>query len=339
MPGPEKPKQKIWPVFLPFWGCKQKCIFCAQDLQTGMSSLSLEAHFQMLRQDLALAWENGHPPLQLGFFGGTFTALPLDWQYSFLDLAREFRDKGFITRIRCSTRPDRINAQDLQSLRLAGMDLVELGIQSFSSRVLAKSCRGYDKGLALKACTMVQDAGLDLGVQLMPGLPGHNRVLWLQDIRTVCSLQPAQVRIYPCLVLRKTALETLWSTGQYRPWDLDFTVHLLARGVLKLWRFNILVTRMGLPQEETLVQNIRAGPWHPALGDLVQSNILLHTILTRCLILGSGPKRLFCPDKFQGQIWGQSQCHLPLLEKLGISKKRTLFYSKREFLLQKSNAS
>ncbi|MFW6216500.1 MAG: radical SAM protein, partial [Desulfohalobiaceae bacterium] len=177
-PNPDRPKQRIWPVFLPFWGCRQRCIYCAQELQTGKTRQSLKQHWLTLRTELTQAWQAGKPPLQLGFYGGTFTALPQGWQLKFLDLAREFKEKGLITRIRCSTRPDRISLQWLYELRRRGLDMLELGVQSFSTQVLSISSRGYTQSLAEQACAWVKKSGLQLGIQLMPGLPGHNLPLW-----------------------------------------------------------------------------------------------------------------------------------------------------------------
>ncbi|MFO8033165.1 MAG: radical SAM protein [Desulfohalobiaceae bacterium] len=334
-PEPKKPKLRIWPVFLPFWGCRQRCIYCAQEQQTGSPRQSLQTHLQDLRKELTLAWKKGRPPLQLAFFAGTFTALPLGWQLKFLDLAQEFKEKGLITKIRCSTRPDRISLPWLHKLRYHGMDMLELGVQSFSTQVLAKSGRGYTQIQAEQACAWVRESGLELGIQLMPGLPGHNLRLWQKDVKATCSQRPDQVRIYPCLVLQGTDLEELWQRGEYTPWSLNSCITPLARALLRFWRRDILVTRIGLPQEPSLLAHIKSGPWHPALGDLVQSRALLYTLLTRAFLLGPGPKELLCPQSLQGQIWGPGRANLPRLRQAGISKSRTSFYPGQELILQR----
>ncbi|MFW5932436.1 MAG: elongator complex protein 3 [Desulfohalobiaceae bacterium] len=334
-PAPERSRQRIWPVFLPFWGCRQRCIYCAQDLQTGSTRQSLQAHLESLRQELTQAWQTGKSPLQLGFFGGTFTALPWSWQLRFLDLAREFKQKGLITKIRCSTRPDRVCPELLHGLRKQGLDILELGIQSFYTPVLELSGRGYTEHQARQACAWVRASGLELGIQLMPGLPGHSPDLWLRDAAIACSQEPVQVRIYPCLVLQGTGLEELWKLGWYLPWCLDSSIAPLARALLRFWRKDITVIRIGLPQEPGLLPHIMAGPWHPALGDLVQSRALLYILLTRAFQLGPGPKQLLCPQMLQGQIWGPGKANLSRLAQAGITQSRTSFHPGRDFVLQR----
>ncbi len=337
MPGPPKPRVRIWPVFLPFYGCMHRCIYCAQDLQTGVHPLSLHEHYSNLRQALKTALAEDTPAMQLGFFGGTFTALSQDWQYRFISLAQEFKAQGLLTKIRCSTRPDAISAEQLQFLHRWGLDMVELGIQSFSSRVLTAARRTYSSQQAKHASELVLNSGLELGLQLMPGLPEHNSKKWLQDIQTVCELRPHQVRIYPCLVLKGTPLEKVWNKKLFAPWSLEKTVPLLARAVLKLWKHTIPVTRIGLPQEKSLLQSIKAGPWHPGLGDLVQSRILFYMLKTQSILLGPGPKKLFCPQKYQGQLWGFGKCYLPQLQALGISRQQTFYHQDTDFVLLKSS--
>ena len=139
---------RVWPVFLPHLGCRWRCRFCDQHLQTGRPEAGLTATHDTLARELAAALDSGRPPLEIGFFGGTFTALPEDWQHRFLDLARTYKERGLLTRIRCSTRPDALYPEGLAALKARGLELVELGVQSFDDAALAASGRGHDGAAA-----------------------------------------------------------------------------------------------------------------------------------------------------------------------------------------------
>lgn len=332
---PQKPR--IWPVFLPYQGCPGRCLYCAQHLQTATKSRSLESCLQHLQAELEQACQNKTPPLELGFFGGTFTALPGHWPIRFLDLAQKFRQKGLISKIRCSTRPDSCSASDLQKFRAHGLDLVELGVQSFSDHVLAASGRNYTQQQVLTASALVQAAGLQLGIQLLPGLPGHNLSLWRQDIRQTCLLEPEVVRIYPCLVLESTALARLWEKGQYRQWSLKKTIYALWEGVNSFWKKDISIIRMGLPPEQSLLSNILAGPWHPALGNIVKSLVLFDSIHYHAALLGPGPKKLFAPQRYSGEIRGYQGQLIPGLNALGISPGHLRSWKSPFFLIKRIN--
>ncbi len=158
-----------------------------------------------------------HAPLEVGFYGGTFTALPAPWPQRFVELAGQYKAKGVVSAIRCSTRPDAINEKDLRALASLGLDRVELGIQSFDSGVLSASRRGYDQATALGGCRLVRRCGLELGVHLMPGLPHSTAATFRDDVRFLTRLDVQTVRLHPTVVLAGTGLEKLYRKGVYSP--------------------------------------------------------------------------------------------------------------------------
>lgn len=113
-------------------------------------------------------------------------------------------EQGLVTRVRCFTRPDALEPKRLAGLKDLGLDLVELSIQSFDDQALA-------------ACRTVRQAGLSLGVQLLPGLPGDRPGVFRGDVEAVARLAPDCARLYPCLVLKGTELAALWRSGGYAP--------------------------------------------------------------------------------------------------------------------------
>lgn len=333
-PEPQGSFSSIWPVFLPFGGCSGKCIYCAQHLQTGTAERDLAKIHGDLRQKLEGSLTHKKTPPEIGFFGGTFTRLPRMWQQRFLNLAAEYKQRGLLTRIRCSTRPDAVSPELLNELKKLGLDMVELGIQSLDDEVLRASSRGYSSDTARRACSTVRDQGLTLGIQMMPGLPGQTPSGWLEEAREVSRLGPHSVRIYPCLVLEGTPLAELWKSGAYRPWDTERAISAISRATLRLWRHHILVIRMGLPPERDLLPHILAGPWHPALGSLIRSRVLFYLIMGH----SHGSKKnsirgLDCPQKYQGELWGHRGANRRRLRNLGLSSQSVRYTDHSEFIL------
>ncbi len=281
----------VVPVFLPFRGCPVRCVFCAQDVQTGLAdanplpgtaaqavpqvSTGIGQVLNEARQKLRHRHDAGHPPAELAFYGGTFTALPESELAACLDLAREALEQGWISSFRCSTRPDRVDAPTLLRLRSAGCGVVELGVQSFNDSALAVSRRGYTGATALAACATVRAAGLKLGVQLLPGMPGHNPQHFAHDVPTALAAGAHMLRFYPCLVLEGTGLAAMWREGSYKPWPLEATLDALAQGWLAAIRAGVPVIRMGLAPEPGLAQAILAGPVDGELGGRVKGRALL----------------------------------------------------------------
>jgi histone acetyltransferase (RNA polymerase elongator complex component) len=359
-PHPEPPRgrrARILPLFLPFAGCPQRCLFCNQPAQTGAAPQPLEATHARLAALLealpvprteavrVVAKGNARPggkagaafpaplppnpaptldpaaqepaspdPLlqsprapELAFYGGTFTALPAPWPQRFLELAQPYLLAGRLARVRCSTRPDAVSAPLLAELKGLGLSLVELGVQSFDASALAASRRGYDGATALRGCAAVRAAGLSLGVQLMPGLPGQSAEAFDADVAQTAELAPELARLYPCLVLAGTELADRWRAGAYAPWTLDAAVDALARALLRLWDAGVPAARLGLAEQEGL--SVLAGPRHPALGQLARSRALLLYVGRQVEALrergGPPPAVLLLPRRLQGEALGQ----------------------------------
>ena len=250
----------VFSVFIPFFGCPRRCVFCSQHDQTGQQAVPLDEILARAAAGLRSRRTQGRPPAELAFYGGTFTALaPRDLD-ACLDMADSLRRDGCITRFRCSTRPDCLDAALLARLRRHGCRTVELGIQSFSDTALQAAERHYSGRQAAGACRLVRDAGLALGVQLLPGMPGHEPEDFLADVRRALALGADMLRFYPCLVLAGTELARRWQQGLYTPWPLPLTLSLLARGWLDARRAGVPVIRMGLAPEPGMEAALRAGP-------------------------------------------------------------------------------
>lgn len=315
-PEPSRqPRPPVFPVFLPQAGCPGRCLYCNQPAQTGQALLSatdapLSDVLARARADV-LARPEAAGLVELAFYGGTFTALPAPWPERFLDLAAELRALGRVCRVRCSTRPDAVTPALLADLRARGLDLVELGVQSFQDAALAASRRGYDGATALGACRMVAEAGFSLGVQLLPGLPGMSGPEGVEDfardVAAVAGLAPGGtpelVRLYPCLVLEGTGLAELWRAGAYAPWELPATVDALARALLSLWGAGVPAARVGLVEQAGL--RILAGPRHPALGQMARARALFLHVSGLLATLPTPASTLYVPPRWQGEVLGQ----------------------------------
>ena len=313
------PRQAVVPVFLPFRGCPVRCVFCAQDVQTGIGgcqnpdstessrTASVEGLLLAARENLRLRHESGQPAAELAFYGGTFTALPEEDLSACLDLACEAQKKGWIRSFRCSTRPDRVDAQILERLRAAGCGVVELGVQSFADSALAASRRGYTGATARAACALVRAAGLELVVQLLPGMPGHSPQFFRDDVPMALAADAQMLRFYPCLVLEGTGLAAMWREGSYKPWPLEDTLESLAHGWLMAARANVPVIRMGLAPEPGLETAVLAGPVDRELGGRVKGRALLLAVkelLGESAATPAPPFDLLLPRSAQGFFWG-----------------------------------
>ncbi len=324
---------RILPVFLPFAGCPARCVFCAQDRQTGVGNESgveraLERAASVLEKIAACPPPGG---VELAFYGGTFTALSAARREAALELFARYRAKGSVTRGRCSTRPDALNAAEggsvLDRLTEAGLDLVELGVQSFNDGALAQARRGYDGRAAEAGCRAVAAAGLALGIQLLPGMPGVTPDVFLADVDRALAVRPACLRFYPCLVPEGTELAALWRAGRYAPWSSEETVKTLGEGLRRAWAAEVPVVRLAVAPEAAFDASLLAGPRHPALGAQIQAEALLQTVRTVLAHLDRPPQGLSLPHSRQGCMYGLRGALRGAWIALGLPPERVRFHA------------
>lgn len=330
-PEPSRRRHAVVPVFLPFAGCPARCVFCAQHQQSGTGPRALDAALAQMDARLEERAQRGLPPAELGFYGGTFTAMPPAALDACLEAARRAAARGLACRARCSTRPDALTPNILEALKAAGFSMVELGVQSFHGGALAAARRGYDAAAARTACAMVREAGMELGVQLLPGMPGVTPDIFATDVRAAVEAGARALRFYPCQVLEGTELARQWRSGAYVPWSLEDALSALARAWLAARAAGAAVIRMGLAPEEGLREHVLAGPAHPALGSMAQGLALF--LAVREAAGENALAALAAPRRCRGFFWGHQGGLRARWAETGITPERVSWHEGREIRL------
>ncbi len=161
----------ILPIFIPHAGCPHQCVFCNQKTISGQKSAALDAAKEQLARWLTYVKPSASN--EVAFYGGSFTGLDFALQEQLLELTDELLAEGAIGSVRCSTRPDYIDAERLVLLQKHHVTTVELGVQSLDDAVLVAAERGHTAQQALDAIQLLSTNGFTVGVQLMCGLPGQ----------------------------------------------------------------------------------------------------------------------------------------------------------------------
>lgn len=260
------------PVFIPHLGCPNDCAFCNQRSITGKLSEVTAKEVQDIIET-HLQYADGKK-VEIAFFGGSFTGLPISKQEEYLSVAYPFVKSGKVTGIRLSTRPDYISDEILNLLKKYGVTTVELGAQSMCDDVLRLSKRGHSADDTRKAAKKIKEKGFSLGLQMMIGLPGDNMEKSLKTAREIVSLGAECTRIYPTVVLFNTKLYDMYKTGEYIPLSVEEAVETAKEAVKIFDAAGVNILRIGLQESETLGDGVAAGAYHPALGELVLSRII-----------------------------------------------------------------
>jgi histone acetyltransferase (RNA polymerase elongator complex component) len=305
----------ILPIFLPHLGCRQHCLFCNQKA-TATEVPSPQSVREFIEASLRhFSSRPGERERQVAFYGGSFTAMSLEDQVSYLKEVQPFLSSGRIDSIRLSTRPDALNEETLATLKKYGVKTVEIGVQSMLDEVLILSKRGHGANDSASAILRLKHWGFEVGVHLMIGLPGDTCDYFLRSLDRIVDLRPDFVRIHPTLVLRGAPLEELWRNGEYSPLSLDEAIQSLKKGMLKLEKASLPLARIGLQPTKELEEHLVAGPFHPALHQLVDSAIFHDMAEDLLRNHPNGSKPVFvCHPKDLSNLKGQRNENLQRLK-------------------------
>jgi histone acetyltransferase (RNA polymerase elongator complex component) len=263
------------PIFVPDLACPFTCIFCNQKKISGVQDVPEPVDVKtIIEKHLQTIPKNGSE-IELGFFGGSFTGLPLQIQENYLKQVAPYLEQRVIKGIRLSTRPDFINKEILALLKSFGVSTIELGAQSFDDEVLKASGRGHTSKQIVKASEMIVSSGFRLGLQMMTGLPGDSLDKTINTAERIVKSGATETRIYPVLVIKETALELMYSQGKYSPLSLEEAVFRCAEVFRIFEKSNITILRMGLHPSEGLIDktSLIAGPFHVSFKELVLTEL------------------------------------------------------------------
>ena len=256
-------------------GCPGECIYCptypdAPKSYTPESPAVLRAKkcdYQPRRQveeRLRILSAMGHPAdkVELIIMGGTFLALPEEYQYQFikecydglngsqspsLEVAKQLNE---VAEHRCvglciETRPDWCREEEVRRMLEFGTTRVELGVQTLDDDIFRLVRRGHTVADVVRATKLLKDYGFKVYYHWMPGLPGATPEHDLELTRRLFSdesFRPDGIKLYPTLVIAGTELERWYRENRYQPYpmaemrDLMINIKTLIPGYVRIPR-------------------------------------------------------------------------------------------------------
>ena len=201
----------IIPIFITHEGCPHQCLFCNQKSITGRQKPApVESSSVVHTIRRWLKRSRSHKRVQVAFFGGSFSCLPKARQLRLLETVSSYLYTGKVQSIRISTRPDCISETVLNRLYRYGVRTIELGCQSMDDTVLNKNRRGHSSDQSEVASQMISQYPMELGIQLMVGLPGETTRSFINGIKRLVTMRPDFVRLYPALVVDHSEMAAMF---------------------------------------------------------------------------------------------------------------------------------
>ena len=313
------PGRRIIPIFIPHLGCTHECVFCNQNRISGETVPAAPEDVRRIFSDAVKDTNNEEiksHPIEIAFYGGSFTALPVKQQDDLLSEAHKLLAQYPYGAVRLSTRPDCIDLQMVLRLKDYGVKTIEIGAQSMCDEVLKLSNRGHSSLDVINASQIIKSAGIFLILQMMTGLPGDTFEKSISTARQIAALEPDGVRIYPAVIVSETNLHEMYRNGDYAEHTVKDAVKLCAELVPIFEDARIPIIRMGLnPTDELSGGDVIAGAYHPSFGELVYSRIMYNRAAELLIDVPVGSDiEIRVPKGMTSKMTGQRRCNIEALK-------------------------
>ncbi|MEM2430716.1 MAG: tRNA uridine(34) 5-carboxymethylaminomethyl modification radical SAM/GNAT enzyme Elp3 [Candidatus Bathyarchaeia archaeon] len=298
------------------WACpkEEPCVYCpggpsygVPQSYTGLEPATmrgLQHNFDPYRQvkhRIEQLEAIGHivDKVELIVMGGTFLAMPVDYQEYFIkecldaitgicSSSLEEAKRNAETSVRrnvgitIETRPDWCKEPHVDRMLSYGTTRVEIGVQNIYDDIYTLVNRGHTVKDVIEATRILKDSGLKVVYHMMPGLPGSDFDRDLEAFKRVFSepeFKPDMLKIYPCLVIKGTKLYDWWVRGLYKPYTTEEAAKLIAeiKKIIPEW---VRIMRI---QRDVPAYLIEAGVKNSNLREIVLNMLKADGKMCRCI--------------------------------------------------------
>lgn len=180
-------------IHIPF--CRQKCRYCDFASFAGVEEL-INDYLAVLSKEASFYTSARFDTLYIG--GGTPSFLSAAQLERLCQMVEQYF--GAVSSFAESTleaNPESCTPEKLHVLKQAGLNRLSLGLQSFDDGVLKRIGRIHDVPTFLAAYEAARKAGFDnISVDLIAGLPGQSKSLFLDGLKKLIDLQPEHISVY-----------------------------------------------------------------------------------------------------------------------------------------------
>lgn len=186
-----------WGLYIHVPFCARKCPYC--DFYSIEDVSRVPAYVDALCKEMAMRTELAAGAVFDGLYlgGGTPSLLDSSQVARILDTAHRFFSILPDAEITLEANPGTVTRQSLAGYRTAGVNRVNIGVQSFNDANLSFLGRIHFAGSGADALDAAAKAGFDnIGLDLIYGLPDQNKGSWQKDLAAAAAFFPAHISCY-----------------------------------------------------------------------------------------------------------------------------------------------
>ena len=195
-------------VHIPF--CKKACHYCNFHFSVSLKNKNDFIQALLKETQLQQNYLQQEPVNTVYFGGGTPSLLTRQDLQQIMDQLRQTFDVAPQAEITLEANPDDISAASLAHWKLAGINRLSIGVQSFFEEDLRWMNRAHTAGQASTSITLAREAGFyNLSIDLIYGGPGLTDEKWQQNVATALAFDIPHLSCYALTVETGTALQKM----------------------------------------------------------------------------------------------------------------------------------
>jgi oxygen-independent coproporphyrinogen-3 oxidase len=180
-------------IHVPF--CKKKCLYC--DFYSTIDMGGMDSFVRSVEKEIQMVAIPSAAVDSVYFGGGTPSLLEAEDVAALLRAARENFSISNDAEITLEVNPGTVSLDKLDRYRAAGVNRVNIGIQSFQNPNLEILGRIHNAREAVACLDLARHAGFEnIGIDLIYGIPGQTAQSWKQDLKTAVTLAPEHISCY-----------------------------------------------------------------------------------------------------------------------------------------------
>ena len=180
-------------IHVPF--CVRKCGYC--DFYSVADLNSIPAYVPAVVREMAIVEGASLRVDSIYFGGGTPSVLEPGQVLQLIDAVCRRFDVATGAEITLEVNPGTVSLEKLSGYRQAGVNRLNIGVQSFSDASLAFLSRIHSAAQAVQCVEMARSAGFgNIGLDLIYGMPGQTFRQWQADLKAAVDLHPEHLSCY-----------------------------------------------------------------------------------------------------------------------------------------------
>jgi len=225
LPGKELRELVIY-VHIPF--CDHKCIYC--DFYSIITSDNISSFLQSLKKEIkyyAESYSSDRIITSIFFGGGTPSLMHPEYLEEIISSIAENYKVSADAEITMETNPGTVDKEKLKKFRIAGINRISIGVQSFNDDELKFLTRIHNSITAVETLHNASDAGFEnISLDLIFNLPGQTKQMWLNNLKQAIKLPITHISAYSLILERGTILNKMILDGKVKMQSDDYDADL-----------------------------------------------------------------------------------------------------------------